>query len=170
MNCTIYIEYFTILILVFCLSCPPLGQFIPNFGYAPPQELKINHIFWEMMSHMWNFIAFLLSHYSLVLVEKKYFLHSDRCIYPIVGLNLFCPFLIKTNFVRFSERTNFCTSATHIFSCRSRHLLLFLSCVLPGHFLCAGNYIAIRSSNVSLAACVQRPTSTRYRYVHSNDF
>ena len=72
-NCTIYIDYFIILILIFCLSCPPLGQFIPNFGYAPPQKLKTNHIFWEMMSHMQNCIAFLLSHHSLDLVGRYFF-------------------------------------------------------------------------------------------------
>ena len=42
----------------------PLGRFIPNFGYAPPQKLKINYLFRKMMHYSCLVLVVLLSHHS----------------------------------------------------------------------------------------------------------
>ena len=85
------------IISLFYFSIPPLmhllriDSFIPNFGYAPPQKLKINYLFQYMMYYICLVFVFLLSHHSLGLVD--YFSSSsssslfELIVRPII---LFC--------------------------------------------------------------------------------
>ena len=59
--------YYSIILFLFFRSSP-FGHFIPNFGYAPPQRLKINYIFRKMMYYSCLVLVVLLSHHSLGLV------------------------------------------------------------------------------------------------------
>ena len=43
----------------------------PNFGYAPPQKLKINHTFQQIRGCYRRILPVLLSYHSIELVEKK---------------------------------------------------------------------------------------------------
>ena len=47
------------------MTCPP------NFGYAPPQKLKINLTFQERKYYYWRILPVLLSYHSIELVGKK---------------------------------------------------------------------------------------------------
>ena len=58
-----HIIYFSILFLLFPLM--HVLWYIPNFWYAPPQKLKINHFFGKMMYYSCLVLVVLLSHHSL---------------------------------------------------------------------------------------------------------
>ena len=49
---------------------PPLGWFIPNLGYAPPQKLKTKYIFRQMRLYPMNLV---LSNYSMFTVRRSIF-------------------------------------------------------------------------------------------------
>ena len=66
-----------------------------NFGYAPPQKLKINLTFQEQKFYYRRIRLVLLSHHSIELVEKYYFYDSTMVVgimcgvFFCVGVNIF---------------------------------------------------------------------------------
>ena len=98
-----------ILLFYFCIS--PLmhllriDSFIPNFGYAPPQKLKINHIFRKMMYCSCLVFVVLLRHHSLVLLDISSSSSSSSSLFWTLSL-----------FGRFGWRIYFCLLPIKILS------------------------------------------------------
>ena len=81
-----------------------VSRFSPNFGYAPPQNLKIIYIFRKMMDYSCLVLVVLLSHHSLGLVSfsssssSLFGIDPFVCQICVVDVNYFILLVAHKNF------------------------------------------------------------------------
>ena len=94
---------------------------IQNFGYVPPQKLKINLIFLMMANCCWRIHAVLLVYHLLILVRNIFFLYStmvgimcpgcffmSSIILDRYGTNVYVPIGYPRTLQKFSHRKYSC--------------------------------------------------------------